>query len=696
MPNNPRWTTAALASILLSQTAQAQLEEVIVTAQKKSANLQDVAIAVSAFSADTLRDAGIQNMTDITAMTPGFSVSNYNPTTPAPYIRGVGTNSSSVGDDASVGVFVDEVYTGRAGGYNADMFDVERVEVLRGPQGTLYGRNVAGGAMNIITSNPTDDLEGRVEVTAGDYGLIGLNGAISGPLSDNTRGRLALSSRQRDGWTTNITNGNELRDVDNISLRGKLDFDISDTVYLLLSADYSEDDMTGSAARATEDYLAPIPGEKTDKVSLNFDGFTEREIMGVSAKLEWAVAGGDLTSITAWRSNDYSFLDDSTGTWAIASLTNEANEESQQFSQELRFTQQREQLGFTVGAYFFSEDIERFETFDTSLTFGVPGISRPLFNGEMDSTSYSVFGEMSWEFSEKWQAILGGRYTWDEKEAQLEAADPDLFGFLLEAYDVKATEDWGKFTPKAGLEFRPNDAMLFFATWSEGHKAGGFNGLATNEAAALTPFDEETASNLEAGFKGDFFDQLLRVNASVFYTDYKDLQNFFVDFATAEVVTATADAEMQGLELELWWAPTDGLELFLATGWLDTEYTKFEADPSVEGNELMRAPEVTASGGFQYRWALGNLGEASIRTDITYTDSMFFSTANVDVSGAPSHTLVNARLGLDTDSGWNLALWGRNLNDETTVRHNFTVGLGDSHPLYGEPRMWGVSAAYSF
>ena len=676
----------------------AQLEEVVVTAQKKQENLQDVAIAVSAFSADTLRNAGIQNMTDVTAMTPGFSISNYNPTTPAPYIRGVGTNSSSVGDDASVGVFIDEVYAGRAGAFDADMFDVSRVEVLRGPQGTLYGRNVAGGAMNIITNNPTDELEGRAEVTLGDYDLVALAGVLSGPLSanGNVRARLAISSRQRDGWVTNVTNGNELRDEDNVSARGKIDFDISDSLYLQISADYSKDDLEGPAARATEDLAPTVPGNPTDKVSLMYDGYAEREIQGASARLVWDLAGGTLPSITAYRSNDYEFLDDTTGTWEVLSLVNEASEESDQYTQELRFSATTDHLDYPVGFYYFYEEVDRFETFDSSATFGVPGLSRPLFNGNMDSTSYSVFGEVSWLLSERWTAIFGGRYTWDEKKADLVATDPDLLGFLIEPYAVKADEDWNKFTPKLGLEFQASDTTLLYITWADGYKAGGFNGLAPIAAAASTPFDEETASNYEVGMKADLLDQTLRVNASFFYTDYEDLQNFFVDFGTFEVVTATADAEIYGLELELWYSPVVGLDLFLSGSWLDTEYTTFEADPSVEGNNLMRAPEVTGSGGFQYRWELSNLGNLLLRADVMYSDELFFSTANVPESSSPSYTLVNARISLETNAGWDISLWGKNLTDETYVQQGFTVGSGDSHPIYGPPTMWGVTAAYSF
>ena len=691
---------SAITLSLLTSAARAQLEEVIITAQKKAQNLQDVSIAVSAFSSDTLRNAGVENITDVTAMTPGFSISNYNPTTPAPYIRGAGTNSSSVGDDASVGVFIDEVYAGRAGAFDADMFDIARVEVLRGPQGTLYGRNVAGGAVNIITNNPTEELAVRAELSAGSYDLVAVSGLISGPLNADAgvRGRLAVSARQRDGWVTNVNTNNQLRNQDNLSARGKIDFDISSALYLRLSVDYSEDDLTGPAARATEGLDPPLRGRPTDKVSLIRDGFAEREIIGASARLVWDVKGGTFTSITAYRSNEYAFFDDMTGTWTRASLVNEAVEDSGQFTQEFRFTQTTDTIDYTVGLYFFDEEVKRFETFDASATFGVPGTSRPLFNGEMRSESFSVFGELSWMPVERWTAIFGGRYNWDNKQADLRAANPDRFGFLVKPYAVDAEQDWKQFTPKLGLEFQASESVLLYASWAEGYKAGGFNGLAPIGEAAATPFDEEIASNYETGLKGEFLDQTLRLNASLFFTDYQDLQNFFVDFDTFEVVTATADAKMRGLELELWHSPLKGLDVFLAGSWLDTQYTKFEADPTVEGNNLMRAPQRTASGGAQYLWPLGNTGDLLLRVDAMYSDTMYFSTRNIAQASTPSYTLVNARVGLQLYSGWNLSLWGRNLTDATYAQHSFNIfgsAAGDTHPIYGPPRMWGISVAYS-
>ncbi len=687
---------AGLLFGLAAAPSFAVLEEVIVTAQKKSQNLQDVAVAVSAFNADTIRNAGMLDISDVTAMTPGFSVSNYNPTTPAPYIRGIGTNSSSIGDDASVGVFIDEVYAGRAGGYSANMLDVERIEVLRGPQGTLYGRNVAGGALNIHTKNPTNETEGRVGVTVGSYDLTVVEGAIGGSLSDSVRGRVAFSKRDRNGHVDNILTGNKLKDEDNLTFRTKLDFDISDTASLLLTVDYSEDDFVGPAARGVVGLLPTIEGSPVDKVSLLNDGFSEREMFGISAKASIEMAGGILTSITAYRQNDYAFYDDYTGNWPVGRLTNEAEEESQQFTQELRFTASVDSLEYTVGVYYFSEDVDRLETFDSSATIAVPGASRPLWDGSNESTSYSAFGELSYHVTDNFSINVGGRYTKDDKDFETVASTPDVFGFLAEPYDVKADESWSEFSPKIGLNYKINDDILVYFTGARGYKAGGFNGIAATEAEAVIPFKPEVVTSSELGIKSEFANNTVRVNANVFYMDYEDLQNFFVDPAVGEVTTASADAEMKGVELEIWLSPFDGLDVFLSGNWLDTEYTTFESNPAVVGNNLMRAPEHTAALGFQYRLQLSGNNSLLFRTDATYSDQMFFNTTNTEISSAEDYTLVSARLAWQTEAGFELALWGRNLSDEDYVVHSFTFGAGDGHPVYGNPRMVGVSASFTF
>lgn len=714
-----RMVSASLA-VLLSQGVAAQqsgeestptlsLEEITVTAQRKAQNLQSVPIAVSAFGEEAMERGNMLDIEDVSAMTPGFSLSTYNPVTPQPYIRGVGTNSSSVGDDASVGVFIDEVYAGRAGGYRADMFDVQRVEVLRGPQGSLYGRNVAGGAINVITNNPTDTFESKIKVTGGNYDLREVRGMVSGPLSDNVNGRLAVSSRKRDGWIENVSNGHELANQDNTSVRGKLDFALGDNTDVLLSADYAEDDLVGSGARSIVGYgevfgVEHATENRPDKVDLFVDGYAEREMGGVSAKVTHAMGDMDLVSITAYRSQDYAFNDDLMGRYlaaAGAAMTNDATEESSQFTQELRLQSvAAEKLEWTTGLYFFREDVDRVESFDSSLTYALMGAegmsSRPVWDASNETTSYAVFGETTYHFSPSWSASFGGRYTYDEKDFSSSATGgPDLFGFLAENYDVAAKENWKKFTPKATLTYTSDDADIVYVTVSEGYKAGGFNGIAATAQGATVAFDPENATNYELGFKSDLLDRRVRLNGAVFFLDYSDLQSFTVDLESGQVKTATGDAEVKGLELEATAYLTEGLRAGLNYGYTDSEYVSFDSRPEVVGNQLARTPEQMVSANINYEWALANGSAINFNANAMYQDEVYFSVGNEEAASDDARTLVNANIAWNNFEGLKVALWGKNLTDEAYVAHAFEQsGMGLA--IQGEPLTWGVSVTREF
>ena len=686
------------------------LEEVTVTAQRKSQNLQDVPIAVSAFSGDALERGNMLNVDDVSAMTPGFSLSTYNPVTPQPYIRGVGTNSSSVGDDASVGVFIDEVYAGRAGGYSADMFDVQRVEVLRGPQGSLYGRNVAGGAINVITNNPTDSFESKTKLTYGNYNLVEARGMVSGPLAENVNGRIALSKRTRDGWIENVATGGEQADQDNLSVRGKLDIALGDYTDLLLSADYAQDDLVGSGARGVDGYeeifgTAHPTENAADKVDLFFDGHTDRDMHGVSAKLTHAIGEMDLVSITAYRAQDYRFNDDLLGRYlaaANAALTNDATEESSQFTQELRLQAGTDNLDWTVGAYYFQEEVSRVESFDSTLVYETLGlgdmglVSRPVWDAENETTSYAVFGDATYIFSPSWSASLGGRFSYDEKDFTSTATGaPDLFGFLAENYVVTADDNWSKFTPKATVTYTAEDGDIAYVTISEGYKAGGFNGIAATEQGATVSFDPENATNYEFGFKSTMLDQRLRLNGAVFFLDYTDLQSFTVDLETGQVKTATGDAEIKGVELESTAYITDGLRVGLNYAYTDSEYVRFDSDPAVVGNRLARTPEHSVSGNINYEWLLDNGSSVIFNTNAMYQDEQFYSISNEAAAGDDARTLVNVNTTWDNNQGWAVSLWGKNVTDEEYRAHSFAQS-GMAFYIPGEPRTWGLSVTREF
>lgn len=724
----------AMASSLLALTSMptlAVLEEVIVTAQKKEESMQTAAVAVTAFSSETFHNAGMLNVDDLTRLTPGFSMSTYNPVTPQPFIRGIGSNTSDAGSDASVGVFIDEVYAGRAGGYSADMYDIERVEVLRGPQGTLYGRNVPGGAINIITKRPTEELEGNIEVTGGDYDLLAAKGAISGPFSNTVRGRLAFNRRTRDGHVDNVVTGNDLADEDNTSFRGRLDIDASDTISVQLIAEYSkDDDLKGPAPRNYEGmsadllleslglgFLTPVePPTSSDPytVELAVDGFADRKVEGYTAKADWELEGATITSITGYRTGDYEFEDDLFG-FAIPLLLNSADESSDQFSQEFRLSASSHKLEWTVGLYYLEEDVKRLEYWDFSYLdplFGLDQIGETAaigYDQKNDTTSYAVFGQFTYALTDSLDLTLGGRYSYDEKDFSLTTSGTEIgFGFLspdpdtglAEPFDASDDDSWDHFSPKVALEYTANDELFFYGTYAGGFKSGGYNGLATNSLEATTPFDEEQVDSYELGMKADFWDNLARLNVAAYYMDYTDLQVFYsLPSGLGIVIDNAAAATIQGVELELYVSPLEGLDITATYAYLDTEIDEFKEDPDKEGNDLGRSPENSVSLSVQYVTPVTNGLDVLMRVDYSYQDSMFFDLDNSSISAADDYDLVNVRVALQAVSGWELAAWGKNITDEEYRVHGFDASFGanlSASTLYGQPKMWGVSASYAF
>lgn len=716
-----------LAGSLLPNLSYAQLEEVIVTAQKREENVQTVPVAVSALSQETLRNASMLTMDDISRQVPGFTVTNYNPVTPQPFIRGVGSSPSDAGSDASVGVFIDGVYAGRAGGYRADMFDIERVEVLRGPQGTLFGRNVAGGALNIISNRPSEEFSGELSVTAGDYNLFGTKGFINGGISDTVSGRFAFSTRNRDGHTDNTVTGSELRDEDNNSYRGRLLWDASDTVSVLLTAEYNEDELDGPAAR---NYDGASPEVVLDRLGVGFlaasllpinpdpfkieagqDGFANREMSGYTAQVDWDTSLGTVTWVSGYRESEYDFNDDLMGiaftpeSGLAPLLTNFAEEESDQFSQELRLSSVDTELVWTVGVYYLQEDVERLEGF-------APLGTAVTYDQVADTTSYAAFGQITFPLADQWDLTVGARYSYDEKEFDLIALGTEIgFGLLtpdpsdIDAgavpFSSTATEDWSNFSPKVSLEYSPTDDTFVYFTYSEGYKSGGYNGQATNLTAGETPFEPEEVSNYEIGLKTEFWDNKARLNLAAFIMDYTDLQVFVssVDTTAGLFVDNAGEADIQGFEAEFFYAPTQNFDITASYAWLDAELGENDIPTAQEGNTLTRAPENSGSLAAQYYMPLDGLGTLLMRADYTYQSKIYFQLANPDVPAQDGYGLVNLRLALQADAGWEVALWLKNAADEEYIVHGFDSSFGSdlaSSSIQGEPRTWGVTGRYSW
>lgn len=723
----PGWILWSLVCLLLlPQRAFAVLEEVIVTAQKREENVQTVPIAVSVFGAETLQNARLITIDDVALQVPGFTVSIYNPVTPQPFIRGIGSNPSDAGSDASVGVFIDGVYAGRAGGYRADLYDIRQLEVLRGPQGTLFGRNVAGGAVTIMSNLPEQEFGGDIELTAGDYSLFQAKGMLTGSLTETLSGRVALNWREHDGYVENTVTGNELHDEDTWGGRARLLWDATDTLSILLTGEYTDDDFEGPAARNYEGsdpllvleelnpllvalypFLLPTSSDNF-KIEAMEDGFSEREMATGTLQIDWETDIGVLTSITGYRDIEYSFLDDLLGL-ALQSnapfdllLTAAADENSDQFSQEVRLNSNLDKLAWTFGLYYLQEDVDRLESFAP--------LGQPVtYDQDVETTSYAVFGQLTYPFGDAWSVTLGSRYSYDKKELDLSAFGTEIgFGLLTPdpaipgstAGDFVSNDDdsWSNFSPKFSLEYVPREDLFAYFTIARGYKSGGYNGNATNATAASTPFDEEKVTNYEVGVKLDFLDGAARLNTAVYYMDYEDLQVFVTSAETAVALfVENGDADITGVETEFYFSPIDRLDIVATYAYLDTELGDNNIVTADEGNTLTRAPEHAASVSAQYRIALADIGEILLRADYTYQDKFYFLLENPERSSQDDYTLLNLRLALQARDGWEIALWSKNVTDEEYWVHAIDPSVGldlAASGIQGNPRTWGATAMY--
>jgi len=715
---------AALAAVVTAVpvAAQAQaLEEVIVTAQRRAENLQDVPIAITAIGTEELRAADISDLSAVSLRTPGFTMGVFNPSQPQLFIRGIGSNADGAAEDQSVVVFLDGVYLGRTAGLAFDLFDLERIEVLRGPQGTLYGKNAAGGALNIITEKPSDELMGAVEVSAGDLGYLSTRAKISGPLSDTVAGKLSVSYKERDGYVKSVVSKlDDFNSYDSTAIRGQLLSRPTDGLELLLTADYSKDDSVSPGRNVGTEFLqAQIvaagpydPGFYENMLSQEPHSWIDS--WGLSLQADWDIGGGALTSITAYREADadvrdlafavdYQYL-------GLASLDNFFVEHGKQFSQEIRYAiDLSDSLFLQIGVYYLNEQVDRDES--TAIVCGLvcrrpasSPITLPTSSADQsnETSSYGVFAQANWKMTDRLNLTLGGRYTYETKDAA-NVGTPDGLFSIVEPYDVKMSKSWDAFTPMAALNFKLSDALTTYATVSTGFKSGGFQGLAPTAIAASTPFNEEKVTNFELGLKGTILDDTLRFGLAAFDSQYDDLQVLVLTVQPnglpgPQLTTNAGEAKIKGVELEAQWALGSYFQVLASYAYLDTEYTQLESNlEPYEGNRLRNAPKSTYSFSAIFDHPLGS-GSINARADYMYKDKAFQDIQNQDAAAIPSYDVMNLRLAYTSADGrWEIATWLKNALDEEYLVHNSVLNPGLVQlPMPAAPRTWGVTATLNF
>ena len=606
------------------------LEEVIVTAQRRAETLQSVPLAVSVFTGEALREQGLLDLKSLSERTPGLFMGEQKPGQAQWFIRGVGSNDDGATADQSVPLFIDEQYIPRTAGQVVDLFDLERVEVLRGPQGTLFGRNASGGAIHLITKKPSETPEARIGATYGSLNAVNLQGFVSGPIAGRLFGKLSVSSRRRDGYMESVmanypnivSTGNlaNLRDerflnINSDSIRGAVRYLAGDNLEINVSASYSTRDETGTmryfvpgpgnggSFYSTDSRLIPDYANNIRKTVMDAPG---RAIIGNSLglfRVDYRLPfGAMLTSLTTYQEGELS-QDDVLATANMAKLRlssnavattfigdNPANEDNSAFSQELRLTSADDgRLRWVAGLFYLDESVDRDETAGLGIvrSDGAGGLANVLAATrgrafqQGSSSSSAVFGQGTYAITDKLRLTVGARYTRDEKEVDLLGIAGGLV--IASGYSGKVSKSWSETTPKVTLDFTPKDDVLLYATASKGFKSGGWQGLAPNAAAAFTPYDPETSELIEVGAKTEWLDKRLRINVAVFQTDYKDMQvnqSLIPDNAPPTVqavlfVTNAASSTIKGAELEIEAAPTPNWFLSGTVALLDTEFEEF-------------------------------------------------------------------------------------------------------------------------
>ena len=718
----PLWAQTAVQPA--SAADESKPQEIIITALRRSESLQRVPAAVSALTGEQLNKAGIQNLGDVSTRTPSFVIGQQGPASPDMSIRGIGSTDRDAGSDRSVVVFIDEVYAGRAGGIPPDLFDLERVEVLRGPQGTLYGKNAVGGAVNLISRKPSHTASASGEFTVGSDRLLELKGAAGGSLSENLAGRLAFSGKSRGPLYENRFVGADSDDYRLGAVRGQLRWQPTDAWDVLLSADYAKDKVDGISTYVNPRTAALTaigfnPGDDAFVSNNNVLGFMDREIAGVHLRIERELPAGTLTALTGWRTLDLAETRDLAGVPLRPTpagvrgfeSTQIMTERSTSVSQELRFTSRRSgAFSYITGLYLQQEDTDRQEERKRQLNTAA---SRPVFTQSAKTTSYAVFGQLTWQATEALGLTVGGRYTHDERDFSLKVSNPFNLASLSPAtqlFDTAASQSWSAFTPKATVDYAIAPDVLAYATVGRGFKSGGFQGLAATGAAARTPFNPEYATSQELGLKSRWLDRRLTLNLSAFMTDFDDLQfrqrilTIPNDQASAIVVVANAGtARIKGAELEAGWAPSKWQAFTLGYSYLDTRITRFNVTPGVadvNGLQLARSPRHTLNAAVELSAPIGGYVLGG-RVDFRYRTSFWFEPSTDRALFEPGYGLVDARLSLAPASGkWNVALWGRNLSDRRyrTFAQAIgfaTDGVSAATSRAGDPRTVGLTVRWT-
>ncbi|MGH6617559.1 TonB-dependent receptor [Sphingomonas sp.] len=739
--------------------ADAGIADIVVTAERRSSSVQDTPIAITAFTGTALAEQGIVNVENLSEVTPSLQIYAEQINNEEYTIRGIGRSNEDLTTDSGVAVNINDAYLAQPSEANAALFDIERVEVLRGPQGTLYGKNAVGGVINIITRKPTDKLDGYAAAEIGGLGRRQFEAAVGAPVVDGLlSARIAGFSLHTDGAYRNLTTGERANGQDIQALRGSLRFTPSEKFEVNLVADYSDIKQDGVLKSVIVDtpglpfilkdfFPGPYPTQEADIRSgrSNLNGSQGIRQWGGLLRADYYSDAGTISFLSSYR-KERSYNSEDVDRTALQINNFFARQHSWATSQELRFVSDDDgplsangRLHWSGGLYWFHEEGQRNQSI--YLTGRIPGSqpgdpddpdngligpgspdaqdSTASFLQRLNTDSYAAFGQAKYDITDRLGITLGLRYTSETKAFSLDATSVantpggDPFALFLPdgPFSESTSATFRKLTPKVVVEYEPNADIHAYASYARGFKSGGFNGQA-GSPADMTPFAPEVADNYELGIKTDLFDRRLRINAAAFFVKFKDLQVSGVNAQGLIITENAADAQIKGIEVEATVRPFSALTLRGGLSLLDAKYKDYMIetfDPTIQGGppfvtldlngkRLTSTPEYSATAAADYVVDLSGGSNIKFSVDATFKGDTL---SNELTLRSNAYAVVNARIGWTSSDGrWDIAGWVRNLTDKVYYRGG--GALPDFNRttsrigLVSDPRTAGVTVKIAF
>jgi iron complex outermembrane recepter protein len=690
---------------LAQEASTGGLEEFVVTAQRREQSMQDVATSLWVLRSDTIRQLGITDMTAVVAQTPGMQIIQFSPVVTQLSIRGVSQASFADHLEGPVALYIDEAYVAANGAVAGSLFDIDRIEVLRGPQGTLFGRNATGGLVHYVTNRPTDYFDGYMQLTGADYGEFNVQGAFGGPLVGDLNGRFAYSYTTADGHLPDSGQNPDTPGQDNYFLRGQLATSIGAEGEASLSLRYARNRNEAVDAYVSREafmdadglgrFVNPNQSLPTRRATDGPHDFN-RTVRGGTLRLTLPFDPATFHSITDYYELAKTYAED-TDASLVPLFVFKTDQRLNQFSQEFRLDGSADKLRWVTGLYFLELDSENMGR----VPIPIAGLDFQA-DWDQDTSSQAVFAQVEYDFAPRWTATLGGRYSMDQKDISLTQRD-NVTGDVLFVYDPStfggADRNFDGFSGKAELAFRPVDDVMTYASVNRGYKGGNWNTPVFPTFDATTyPHDSEKLTSYEIGVKSTLAQGRVRLNADAFYYDYDDYQAFFFEDAVSAL--RNRDATLKGGEIEVTAMPVDGLTLQLGYAGIHSEVK----DVSLPGGrvvdrEMPLAPRTSLNALVRYEWAALD-GKVALQGDGRYDSEMYYTTNNAEVEQQPSRFVGNVRASYGREirgADVELALFVRNVTDEIYAVYGADLAsFGFAGYTLAPPRVYGATLTVQF